>query len=153
MEPCKSAHPGRAERHRGQRGASIVEFALVAPLFLLLLLGITEGAWYVLEVSAITNSARTAARWEVVASNFGAGQMPDCALPSPSPPLVSPARATAGPFADAITAASITNVPVDDSSGNVIGCTVTIKVTFQPFEQLVQLGPSTISTTFTAYID
>ena len=131
----------------------MVEFALVLPLFLLLLLGVAEGSWFVLEVSAITNSARTTARWEVVSSNFGAGQLPDCALPSPSAAVVTPAKAAAGPFAGAITSSSITNVAVDDSNGNVIGCTVTIKVPYQPLEQLVRLAPSAISSSFTAYID
>ncbi len=146
-------HLRSQERHSGPKGASAVEFALVVPLFLLLLLGIAEGSWFVLEVSAITNSARTTARWEVVSSNFGAGQMPDCALPSPSAAVVTPAKAAAGPFAGAITSSSITNVAVDDPNGNVIGCTVTIKVTYQPLEQLVRLAPATISSSFTAYID
>lgn len=146
-------HLRSQERHSSPKGASAVEFALVVPLFLLLLLGIAEGSWFVLEVSAITNSARTTARWEVVSSNFGAGQMPDCALPSPSAAVVTPAKAAAGPFAGAITSSSITNVAVDDPNGNVIGCTVTIKVTYQPLEQLVRLAPATISSSFTAYID
>lgn len=146
-------HLRSQERHSGPKGASAVEFALVVPLFLLLLLGIAEGSWFALEVSAITNSARTTARWEVVSSNFGAGQMPDCALPSPSAAVVTPAKAAAGPFAGAITSSSITNVAVDDPNGNVIGCTVTIKVTYQPLEQLVRLAPATISSSFTAYID
>lgn len=147
------AHQLQWDRHAGRRGASLVEFALVVPLFLVLLLGIAEGSWFVLEVSAISTSTRTTARWEVVSSNFGAGQLPDCALPSPSAAVVSPAKSAAGPFAGAITSSSITNVPVDNSNGNVIGCTVTIKVTYQPLEQLVRLAPSTISSSFTAYID
>lgn len=130
---------------------------MVVPLFLLLLMGTVEGAWYVLEVSAITNSARTAARWEVVAENFGAGQQPACATPGTTAPLVSPARSTAGPFAAAISASSITNLPIyqtpDDSSTPLIGCEVTIKVTYQPLEALVRIGPSTISSTFTAYLN
>ncbi len=149
----QGVHKFRRDRNARLRGASVVEFALVVPLFLLLLLGIAEGSWFVLEVSAITSSARTTARWEVVSANFGAGQLPDCALPSPSAAVVSPAKAAAGPFAGAITSSSITNVAVDNSIGDVIGCKVTIKVTYQPLEQLVHLAPTTISSSFTAYID
>lgn len=156
-----------ASRRLWRRGATMVEFALVLPLFLALLMGIVEGAWYVLEVSAITNSARTASRWEIAAANYCAPGSPGCSSPtSPdcaqSPPLTSAglvgaAQSTAGPFAGAISASTITtNAPVyqtaGDSTSPVIGCTVTITVPFQPLESLVHIGPSTLSSTFTAYI-
>ena len=141
-----------------QRGQAMVEFAMVGVLFILLLLGVAEGSWYVLEVSAVNNSARTPARWEVTAANFTASQEPECSLPSSAAPLVAPARSTAGPFAGAITAASITNTPVYGTLGGlttqvVVGCTVTITVTYQPLESLVHIGPSSVSSTFTAHID
>jgi len=136
----------------------MVEFAVVGVVFLLLLLGAAEGAWYVLEVSAVNNSARTAARWEVTAANFTASQEPYCTVASSAAPLVAQARSTAGPFAGAITVASITNTPVygspgSSATGTVVGCTVTITMTYQPLESLVHIGPSSISSTFTAHID
>jgi Flp pilus assembly protein TadG len=131
---------------------------MVFPLFLLLMLGVVEGAWFVLEVSAVTNSARTAARWEVVAANWDASGYPDCVTPGDSAPLVAPARTTAGPFASEISASAIVNTPVyqivnGTATTTVIGCKVTIKVSYSPLQQLAHIGPSTISSSFTAYLN
>ncbi len=131
---------------------------MVFPLFLLLMLGVVEGAWFVLEVSAVTNSARTAARWEVVAANWDPSGYPDCSTAGDTAPLVAPARSTAGPFSSEISTASITNAPVYQLVGGaptttIIGCQVTIKVSYSPLQQLAHIGPSTISSTFTAYLN
>ena len=131
---------------------------MVFPLFLLLMLGVVEGAWFVLEVSAVTNSARTAARWEVVAANWDSTGYPDCSTAGTSAPLVAPARSTAGPFASEISASSITNIPVYQvvagvTTTTVIGCQVTITVSYSPLQQLAHIGPSSISSTFTAYLN
>ncbi len=136
----------------------MVEFALVFPLFLLLMLGVVEGAWFVLEVSAVTNSTRTAARWEVVAANWAPSNFPDCATAGDSAPLVAPAQSTAGPFASEISASAITNTPVyqivnGTPTTTLIGCKVTITVSYSPLQQLAHIGPSTISSTFTAYLN
>lgn len=47
---------------RRRRGASIVEFALVLPLLLTLLLGILESAWLGRAALSVANSARESAR-------------------------------------------------------------------------------------------
>jgi len=60
-------HPRRVlSRQRGEHGQALVEFALVVPIFLLLLLGIVEfaRAWNVYEV--LTDAAREGARRAVV---------------------------------------------------------------------------------------
>jgi len=144
-------------RHRSRlrRGATLVEFALVAPMIFLLFIGIAAGAWYVFEVSAINNSARTAARFEVAAANFQSSSgLPDCdASPIVNAALVSPAKAAAGPFAGAITTSTLQNTAVDPSGTDVLGCTVTITVPFSPIESLLHIGPSSISSSFTAYLN
>ncbi len=48
----------------------MVEFAFVFPLFLLLVMGIIDGAWYVFETTDLDNAARSAVRWEVAINNF-----------------------------------------------------------------------------------
>ena len=53
----------RADR---DRGAAMVEFAVVVPLFLLLVFGIIEGGWYFAEQVEIRNAAREGARIAVV---------------------------------------------------------------------------------------
>ncbi|WP_110182998.1 TadE/TadG family type IV pilus assembly protein [Nocardioides solisilvae] len=49
-------------RHRGERGASAVEFALILPIFLLLLFGIIDFGYAINRGSMINNAARDAAR-------------------------------------------------------------------------------------------
>jgi hypothetical protein len=116
------------------------------------MLAIIDGSWYVLEVSAITNSTRTTARWEVVYSNFDQSTgTPVCGTSTVSSGLVNEAKSTAGPFAGSISASSITNIPVYNSQNAVTGCRLTISVADQPLESLVHIGAATISSTFTAY--
>ncbi|MGH2458351.1 MAG: TadE/TadG family type IV pilus assembly protein, partial [Chloroflexota bacterium] len=59
-------HARRAEpraRNAQQRGQSLVEFALVAPLLFLIMLGIMEFGFMFERDVAITNAARSGARW------------------------------------------------------------------------------------------
>lgn len=50
----------------GERGASLVEFAVVVPLFLLLVFGTIEAGWYFAEQVEIRNATREGARLAVV---------------------------------------------------------------------------------------
>ena len=56
---------GDASRWR-ERGAAMVEFAVVVPLFALLVFGIVEAGWYFAEQVEIRNAAREGARLAVV---------------------------------------------------------------------------------------
>jgi len=53
----------RTGRARGDRGQSLVEFALVFPIFLLLLFGLIDIGRYVYTVNALSQAAREAARF------------------------------------------------------------------------------------------
>jgi hypothetical protein len=68
-----------AARHRGQ---ATVEFALVAPLFLLILLAIIEGGRFVFFYEMLNNATREGARYAIVhgynaADGCPSGPMPD----------------------------------------------------------------------------
>lgn len=157
---CRWHHD--AHRHRGQ---SLVEFALVAPLFFLLLWGIFAGAWYVLEVSAVTNAAREAASWEVAGANFTT-VTPASGSPLSEPycmagtgatvpaGLVTAAVSTAGPFAQEIRTAAadgeLTNGPGASGANGTGECTVSITIPYSPLETFVQLGPRDITSSSTA---
>ena len=54
---------------RNERGASIVEFAIVVPLFVLLVFGIIEAGWFFSQQVEIRNATREGARIAVV--DFG----------------------------------------------------------------------------------
>lgn len=73
----------RPERSRGQ---ALVEFALVAPWFFLLLFGIVEGGRFILYYETLSNATREGARYAIVHgsnSNCPSGPMP----PGMSAPL------------------------------------------------------------------
>jgi Flp pilus assembly protein TadG len=54
-------------RHRsGERGASLVEFAIMAPLLILLLLGIVEFGWVFAQNNDVRHGAREGARFAAV---------------------------------------------------------------------------------------
>ena len=52
----------RRSRRQRTRGQSLVEFALVLPVFLLMLFGLIDGARYVFVSNALSNAAREGAR-------------------------------------------------------------------------------------------
>jgi len=67
-----SAHHRRRRRQRGERGASAVEFGLLAPVLFLLLFGIIDyGIWFADSISA-RQAVRDSARRAVV-EDFGPG--------------------------------------------------------------------------------
>jgi len=66
-------------RARRSRGQALVEFAMVAPLFFLLLFGIIEGARFILYYQTLNNATREGARYAIVHgsnSNCPSGPMP-----------------------------------------------------------------------------
>jgi len=52
----------KRSRRRERRGVALVEFAIVAPLFFLLVLGIIEFGWAMMAQTILTNAAREGAR-------------------------------------------------------------------------------------------
>ena len=55
-----------------ERGAAIVEFAVIVPLFLMLVFGTIEAGWFFAQEVEIRNAVREGARLAVV--DFGTGQ-------------------------------------------------------------------------------
>ncbi len=51
-----------SKRKRGEAGAAAVEFALVLPLLLTLLMGVVEFGWYFFNQGTLAGAAREAAR-------------------------------------------------------------------------------------------
>lgn len=149
-------HGGGGARYRSRRrGQAIVEFALAAPVLILVVWGIVVGSWFVFETSAVTNAARQAVRWEAAAQNYqtpvGGVAAPYCALSTSNvpPAMVQAAQVGSGPLSASI-GTGITNTALLDSSGDVIGCKVVVSVPFTSLTVGVKLGPSTISSTATA---
>lgn len=60
---------GKGMRADDERGASLVEFAMLLPLLILLLFGIIESSWAFAQLNDVRNGAREGAR--LAATNFG----------------------------------------------------------------------------------
>jgi Flp pilus assembly protein TadG len=71
-------HPRASRQDPGRRGQSLVEFALVLPLFLLLVFSVIDGGRYVFVSSAVSNAAREAARLGSVEASWLASTDPSC---------------------------------------------------------------------------
>jgi Flp pilus assembly protein TadG len=66
MNKC-SQTPGRAIPPKNQRGAAVVEFALILPILLLLLVGTIDASLALYDKAVITNASREGARAGIVA--------------------------------------------------------------------------------------
>jgi len=66
MNRC-SQTPGRAISPQNQRGAAVVEFALILPILLLLLVGTIDASLALYDKAVITNASREGARAGIVA--------------------------------------------------------------------------------------
>jgi len=53
-------------RRRSERGAALVEFALLAPLLIILVMGIIEFGWLFAQMNEIRHVAQEGARWGAV---------------------------------------------------------------------------------------
>ena len=71
---------------RRSRGQALAEFALVAPIFFLLLFGIIEGGRFILYYQALNNAVREGARYAIVhgsRSSCPSGPM-EAGIPAPA---------------------------------------------------------------------
>jgi Flp pilus assembly protein TadG len=115
-------------RKKGQRGAAVVEFAVVLPLLLVILFGIIEFGFYIYNLHMLTNASREGARVGIVASiprvpatgansiqsvvqNYCAGYM--VTFGASNTPILNP------------------NPPVGYSSTAAFGVPLTVRVTYQ----------------------
>jgi Flp pilus assembly protein TadG len=70
LHPAASRQPART-RNAKSRGQTLVEFALILPVFLTLTLGVVDGARIFSAYIAITNGAREGALYAAQGSNYG----------------------------------------------------------------------------------
>ena len=137
-----------------RRGASLVEFAIVCPITLLLLFTIIVGGLGVYRYQQVAALAREGARW---ASVHGTQYAKDKELPA----------ATSADIAGNIEASSIalkpelltctvswnsSNQPLTTSTNyeDPFGNTVTVTVTYQWFPEVFLAGPITLTSSSTA---
>ncbi|MDQ3126960.1 MAG: pilus assembly protein, partial [Chloroflexota bacterium] len=59
-------HSVRSGSRHASKGQALVEFALVAPIFFLLLFGIIEGGRFILYYQTLNNATREGSRYSIV---------------------------------------------------------------------------------------
>jgi hypothetical protein len=139
-------HPVRPGRDRGQ---ALVEFALVAPMFFLLLFGIIEAGRFIFYYEVLNNATREGARYAIVngANTLGCPTGP----PAPGSTACDPtgndvATRVRNAAFGALSPISVTPT-WSNPANNGRGATVTVSAsyTYHPIVPLVPLPPITIS--------
>ena len=137
-----------SSRRRSGRGQALVEFALVAPMFFLLLLGIIEAGRFIFYYEVLHNATREGARYAIV---NGANSL-NCPTGPPAP-LSTPCDTTGDDVVDRVRASAfgmtpgaITVTPTwnpNNARGSIVN--VTASYTYQTLVPLLPLPPITVS--------
>lgn len=145
MKPIRQA----ARNRRLARGQALVEFALVAPLFFVLLFGIIEAGRFIFYYEMLNNATREGARYAIV---NGANSL-TCPTGPPAP-STSSCDPTGADVVDRVRGAAIGMVPTaiavtpvwHDPANNGRGSTVTVTASFTygTLVPLVPLPPITV---------
>jgi Flp pilus assembly protein TadG len=130
--------PRRVRARRRSLGQSLTEFALVAPIFFVILFGIIDFGRYVYYVQILNNAAREGARYAIVHGALGI------------PPTGPPDEPTGAAVIDIVRNYAIGVIGLNDVSvltieptwdpDNTRDSTVTVKVTYQ-FESVIPVVP------------
>ena len=142
----RSARRGRA-RHR--RGQAMVEFALVAPMFFMVLFGIVEAGRFIFYYETLNSATREGARYAIVngANTIGCPTGPPAPASAPCDPAGDAVRQRVRDAAFGVLS-PITVDPVwHDPANNGRGSTVTVSATFtyRSLVPIVPLPPITIT--------
>jgi Flp pilus assembly protein TadG len=127
------------DRWREDRGSSLIEFALISFMFIILLVGVIEMGRMVLVYTTIANAARAGARYAIVhggdRTGIGATGV-DAASGPGSPCTCSQIQTVVKNFASAgLLDTTKLTVTVNYPNGNTAGSLVTVQVayTYDPF--------------------
>jgi Flp pilus assembly protein TadG len=129
------------DRWREDRGSTLIEFALISVMFVIVLLGVVEMGRMVLVYTTIANAAREGTRYAIV---HGADQ-----TVSPSGPgNVTNVQTVVKNFASAglLNTGALTITVSYPNGNNTAGSTVTVKVTYR-YDPFVNFFSSILNTT------
>ena len=141
------SRPRPCSAGRRSRGQALVEFALIAPLFFLVLFAIIEGGRYVFYYETLNNATREGARYAIVngANTLGCPSGPPAlgttACDEPGDLVVARVKAAAfGALGDGVTV-----VPTwDPDNGRGSTVTVTASYAYRALIPIVPLPPITV---------
>lgn len=134
---------------RSRRGQAMVEFALVAPIFFLILFGIIEGGRFIYYYETLSHATREGARYAIVngANSLTCSTGPAAPGTSSCDPdgsdVADRVRAAAvGMVGPAITVTPVWHDPANNGRGSTI--TVTASFTYSALVPIVPLPPITV---------
>jgi Flp pilus assembly protein TadG len=135
------------ERFRAERGSSMIEFSLIAFMFIIVLLGVVEMGRMILVYTTIANAARAGARYAIV---HGAGQTVSPSGPG-SPCTCTQIQAVVTNFASAglVTTSLLTTTVNYPDNSNAAGSRVTVTVSY-PYDPMVRYFTSLLSDTLSS---
>lgn len=111
--------------HKKQQGAAVVEFAIILPVFMLILLAVVDLGTALYDYAILTNASREGARWGIIASNNPNGNAWNCSSSATDP--IDPCGVANQKLNDLLISYSGENLPVTTASGGgVPGDTVTV---------------------------
>ncbi|HVJ07455.1 MAG TPA: TadE/TadG family type IV pilus assembly protein [Acidisarcina sp.] len=135
----------RAGRLKMDQGSSLIEFSLVALMFVVVLLSIVEMGRMVLVYTTVANAARAGARYAIVHG----GERTGSGVNGPSGPgSTTQVETVVKNFASAglLDTSRLTITVSYPDSTNTAGSSVTVKVTY-PYDPLVSFFNTMLSTT------
>lgn len=134
--------------HRHSRGQALVEFALVAPWFFLVLLGIVEAGRFIFYYETLNNATREGARYAIVngANSFDCTGPPAPTTSSPCDPAGTDVKQRVQDFAfglgSGVDVTASWHDPADNGRGSTV--TVTASYTYSSLIPIVPLPPITV---------
>ena len=128
---------------RRNRGQALVEFALVAPLFFLVLFGIVEAGRFMFYYETLNNATREGARYAIVngANSLGCPTGPPAPGSSSCDPTGEDVKERVRNAAYGVLGAGVTVTPTwHDPADNGRGSTVTVTATYT-YASLIPIVP------------
>jgi Flp pilus assembly protein TadG len=143
-----SAIGHRSGRWSDERGAELLEFALIGPIFLMMLLGLFQGGLVVWQHNMVSRLAQEGARWASVRGSGSAtpatGAQVQAYVQNRAPGMnVTVTTTSVNPATKACTATAVN--PSSLSRGD--GVCVRVTSPFSAFMRIVPIGSKTLQTT------
>ena len=144
----RSAKASRPTSTPSRRGQAMVEFALVAPVFFLVLFAIIEGGRFMFYYETLNHATREGARYAIVngANSLGCPTGPPAPLSTPCDIAGNDVVARVRAAAFGVPPAGITVVPTwnpNNGRGSIV--TVEASYTYSTLVPLVPLPPITVT--------
>ena len=134
-------------RRHGRRGQALVEFALVAPLFFIVLFGIVEAGRFIFYYETLNNATREGARFAIVngANTLGCPSGPPAPATTGCDTAGDNVRARVRQAAFGVLTGVTVTPTWDPDNGRGSTVKVVASYTYRPLIPLVPLPPITVS--------